>query len=86
MPDNCAQYIDCNVVSQGGSSADPVQECTYPDLFSTLSMTCQHFTTVTCDTRMEPQAPCKYDVIHRGDCDVYNMHFYEQTVQTDGYY
>ncbi|KAL4228860.1 hypothetical protein ACF0H5_011900 [Mactra antiquata] len=62
-PDNCAQYIDCTTVTQGGAAttADPVKECTYPDLFSTLSMTCQHFTTVTCDKRMEPQSPCEYD-------------------------
>lgn len=58
MKDNCAHYIDCTRVLGGG--AEPVSECTYPDLFSTLSMTCQAFTTVQCDSRPEPQAPCKY--------------------------
>lgn len=58
MKDNCAHYIDCARVLAGAS--EPVSECTYPDLFSTLSMTCQAFTTVQCDTRPEPQAPCKY--------------------------
>lgn len=57
MKDNCAHYIDCEQVVQGAS--DAVSECTYPDLFSTLSMTCQAFTTVHCDNRPEPQAPCE---------------------------
>ena len=60
MSDNCAHYINCTVYLGGSSMADPVQECQYPDLFSTISMTCQDFTTVVCNTRPEPQAPCKF--------------------------
>ena len=62
MKDNCAHYIDCTRVL-AGVTADPVSECTYPDLFSTLSMTCQAFTTVQCDSRPEPMAPCTFTVI-----------------------
>ncbi|XP_052252891.1 uncharacterized protein LOC127859481 isoform X4 [Dreissena polymorpha] len=60
MPDDCAQYIDCTVII-GNPTAEPVKECPYPDLFSTLSMVCQDFTTVQCDKRPEPMAPCEYE-------------------------
>ena len=55
--DNCALYFNCSVF--GSSASDYVKECTYPDLFSVLSFTCQDFTTVHCSNRSEPQAPCK---------------------------
>lgn len=38
-------------------------ECSYPDLFSDSSSRCEHFETVACGKRPEPQAPCKFSVI-----------------------
>lgn len=58
VSDNCAQYINCTLYISG-SVAEPVQECKYPDLFSTATMKCEKFETVTCDERKEPIAPCK---------------------------
>ena len=55
---NCAQYIDCDLYLTGQVS-DPVQECHYPDLWSLTLKSCQNFTSVSCGSRMEPQAPCK---------------------------
>lgn len=58
--DNCAEYIDCPVVT-GGTMMDPVKECNYPDLFSKVTMACVNFTMVqSCDSRREPMAPCTY--------------------------
>ena len=37
-----------------------VEECTYPDLFSRVTMKCDRFEQVDCDHRPEPQAPCEY--------------------------
>ena len=59
VSDNCAQYINCTAVLAMAPTSDPVQECKYPDLFSTQTMGCQDFTTVHCDKRKEPKAPCK---------------------------
>nr|XP_034300554.1 uncharacterized protein LOC117681196 [Crassostrea gigas] len=56
--DNCAQYYNCSV--SNSSYGGHLQECKYPDLFSTVSMDCENFKTVTCDNRTEPQAPCEY--------------------------
>ena len=55
--DNCAQYYNCSVTNSmyGGH----LQECKYPDLFSTVSRRCENFKTVPCDNRTEPQAPCE---------------------------
>ena len=53
-PNSCAKFQDC---SKG--SASRLSECTYPDLFSTQTGKCENFTTVKCDKRPEPQAPCK---------------------------
>ncbi|VDI58558.1 Hypothetical predicted protein [Mytilus galloprovincialis] len=56
VPDlqNCAKYQDC-------SKNPTASECTYPDLFSTVTGKCENFTTVKCEKRQEPQAPCEYD-------------------------
>lgn len=56
--DNCAQYYNCSV--SNSSYGGHLQECKYPDLFSTVSMECENFKTVTCDNRTEPQAPCEF--------------------------
>ncbi|KAJ8316010.1 hypothetical protein KUTeg_006024 [Tegillarca granosa] len=53
---NCAHYYNC---SDLGNYGNQTKECIYPDLFSDQTMKCQPFENVTCDTRMEPQAPCK---------------------------
>ena len=50
---NCAKYEDCS------NQQDTSSECTYPDLFSTVTGKCENFTTVNCEKRPEPQAPCK---------------------------
>ncbi|XP_062607658.1 uncharacterized protein LOC134269470 [Saccostrea cucullata] len=56
--DNCAQYYNCSV--DNSKYGKHLQECKYPDLFSTISMRCENFKTVKCDNRTEPQAPCEY--------------------------
>lgn len=61
--DNCAQYYNCSV--SNSSYGGHLQECKYPDLFSTVSMGCENFKTVTCDNRTEPQAPCKFWMLRR---------------------
>lgn len=55
-PTNCAQYYRCPVSKY---SSTVQEECQYPDLFSTIAKACQNFTSVACETRPEPQAPCK---------------------------
>lgn len=61
--DNCAQYYNCSV--SNSSYGGHLQECKYPDLFSTVSMGCENFKTVTCDNRTEPQAPCEFWMLRR---------------------
>jgi hypothetical protein len=55
---NCAQYIDCARQKEGY-----LLECKYPDLFSTSNQRCQEFTTVECEARVEPQAPCMFSFL-----------------------
>jgi len=59
IPDatNCARFYDCREAGLFGVSYR--KECHYPDLFSTVTGSCENFTTVACDTRPEPQAPCE---------------------------
>ena len=57
-PDNCAQYYNCSEKST--DLGEHLKECKYPDLFSGATRTCQTFTNVSCEKRLEPQAPCKY--------------------------
>lgn len=59
-PFNCAQYYDCS--KQVSAFGKPyLQECKYPDLFSSGTNSCEPFTSVTgsCGRRKEAQAPCK---------------------------
>lgn len=60
-PDNCALYLDCKKIH----SSNPllVQECPYPQLFSTQTMKCQPFYTVQCHGKKEPMAPCKFKIL-----------------------
>lgn len=56
-PTDCAKYFRCPT-----NKFDTItyqEECTYPDLYSTVSHSCQNFTSVSCGIRQEPQAPCK---------------------------
>ena len=55
--DNCAQYYNCSdrITSLGNHR----EECSYPDLFSSESLSCESFMDVDCSTRAEPKAPCK---------------------------
>ena len=55
--DNCAQYYNCSdrITSLGNHK----EECSYPDLFSSESLSCESFMDVDCSTRAEPKAPCK---------------------------
>ena len=56
-PTNCAKFYNC---SQNMATKTAVtSECKYPDLFSRVSNKCEKFQNVSCDTRKEPQAPCK---------------------------
>lgn len=60
IPDleNCAHFYNCSDVIHMKRVAS--MECTYPDLFSRVTLRCERFTTVTCDKRPEPQAPCMH--------------------------
>ena len=59
-PTNCAKFYNC---SQNMATKTAVtSECKYPDLFSRVSNKCERFQNVSCDTRKEPQAPCKFDL------------------------
>ena len=78
VPDNCAEYIDCPAVTTG-TVTNPVKECTYPDLFSKVTMSCANFTTVqSCGTRREPMAPCKYKYQYSNSSNQVNFHSYNQ--------
>ena len=56
-PVNCALYIDCSADSIKDGVF--IRECPYPQLFSVDSMKCQDFSSVTCQARRIPKAPCK---------------------------
>lgn len=56
-PTNCAQFVDCSAINSPYGKY--IQECTYPDLFSVTTMSCQKFESVSCIPKNEPQAPCK---------------------------
>lgn len=68
LPDlkTCAKYFNCS--DYGGAHV----ECRYPDLYSTKEKKCVNFTSVKCDSRPEPQAPCKNLVI-------LNMHYLKKS-------
>ena len=53
--DNCAKYYNCSVPLKNNRA----QECPYPYLFSRITAKCETFTSVACDSRPEPQNPCK---------------------------
>ena len=56
-PSNCARYFNC---SDPTSPLGPyIEECNYPELFSTLYKTCGQFDQVDCQSRPEPTSPCK---------------------------
>ena len=57
-PDNCAQYFNCSDTTS--TLGHYKEECKYPDLFSTLTMSCQSFNRVLCQKRREPKAPCEF--------------------------
>lgn len=56
-PNNCAQYFNCR--DRNSKFGHYLEECTYPQLFSSLTKTCANFTTARCEKRFVPQAPCK---------------------------
>ena len=56
-PTNCAKYVNCSATDSIYGKF--IQECTYPQLFSSISLRCEKFESVTCIPRNEPQAPCK---------------------------
>ncbi|KAJ8316014.1 hypothetical protein KUTeg_006028 [Tegillarca granosa] len=60
-PTNCAQFINCT--NRNGQYGDYIQECVYPQLFSGEDLMCKNFTSVSCQNKFVPQAPCKYDDI-----------------------
>ncbi|VDI54945.1 Hypothetical predicted protein, partial [Mytilus galloprovincialis] len=57
-PSNCAQYYNCSDVNSRYGRY--LEECTYPDLFSPVTMRCQNYQTVSCDAKHKPKAPCEY--------------------------
>ncbi|KAJ8316011.1 LOW QUALITY PROTEIN: hypothetical protein KUTeg_006025 [Tegillarca granosa] len=76
-PDNCSHYFNCSDTPAGVSVNDGVsislgnysRECLYPSLFDSTKKKCENFTSVNCDKRMEPQAPCEYK---QNTCDPNN--------------
>lgn len=77
LPDlkTCAKYFNCS--DYGGAHV----ECRYPDLFSTKEKKCVNFTSVKCDSRPEPQAPCKNLTFEI--CEfvvILNMHYIKKTI------
>ncbi|XP_062578131.1 uncharacterized protein LOC134240032, partial [Saccostrea cucullata] len=66
--DNCAQYYNCSLPAKRFAS-NQIQECTYPNLFSRTTLKCETFTSVSCDSRLEPQAPCEYNQNKCGPLD-----------------
>lgn len=63
-PDGCALFYNCSLRFQHRPRrhfASPLEdECPYPQLFSNETLKCENFLNVTCGTRKEPKAPCKY--------------------------
>ncbi|XP_062614312.1 uncharacterized protein LOC134276046 [Saccostrea cucullata] len=57
-PANCAQYYNCS--QRNTRLGGYLMECPYPQLFSTISHSCQDFTTTQCHSRFEPKSPCEY--------------------------
>ena len=53
-PTNCAKFYNCS------QKMAVTSECKYPDLFSDVTKQCEQFQSVSCDTRKEPQEPCKF--------------------------
>lgn len=56
-PGNCGWYYNCS--NRDSTIGKYIQECRYPELFSTITKKCEEFTDVNCISRHEPQAPCK---------------------------
>lgn len=54
---SCNRFYNCSQLSPGRHVVS--LECSYPDLFSAVSRSCQAFTSVKCHIRPEPMAPCK---------------------------
>ncbi|KAJ8316009.1 hypothetical protein KUTeg_006023 [Tegillarca granosa] len=55
---SCSQYYNCS--NKNSLLGNYINECQYPDLFSRSSLQCENFHSVSCDSRLEPQAPCEY--------------------------
>lgn len=56
-PGNCGWYYNCS--NRDSTIGKYIQECRYPELFSTITKKCEEFTDVNCISRHEPLAPCK---------------------------
>lgn len=54
---SCNRFYNCSQLSPGIHVVS--LECSYPDLFSAVSRSCQAFASVKCHIRPEPMAPCK---------------------------
>lgn len=54
---NAAHFINCS--NSNSNLSKYIQECTYPQLFSVETNSCQDFRTVPVDSRIVPQAPCE---------------------------
>ncbi|XP_067669704.1 uncharacterized protein [Haliotis asinina] len=62
---SCSKYYDCSRPSWD-PALDPYQrECPYFQLWDSSTFVCSQYTTVNCDSRFEPRAPCDYTV---GQC------------------
>lgn len=56
----CQLYCSSLEWSDGYDFSEGMNECEYPQLFSSESATCKNFTDVTCGTRHEEKEGCKY--------------------------
>ncbi|XP_076443984.1 uncharacterized protein LOC143282269 [Babylonia areolata] len=66
-PGNCAWYFNCSLLPDAVMETyhgDHVVECPYPQLFSSVSLQCEDFADVLCQSRSEPKSPCDYRANH----------------------
>lgn len=59
-PGNCARFIDCRPNIVHPELGRHQGECPYPQLYSASTRRCEDFQKVSCTTRYEPRAPCKF--------------------------
>lgn len=72
---NAAHFINCS--DPNPNISHYIQECPYPELFSTETYSCQDFRTVPVDSRIVPQAPCEFKSWLEPSCRVRENIYWE---------